>query len=316
MRRHSGLVDLARIIEEVSEHDASDTVTPDRKKKVNKLLAGIAQPLKPGAVRNLEGDKLNTPQELLALVNLNGDRFGPYFAMPIDEPSDHFNMTGVGSQATNRTAVFKPENIVLLADGVCGSTCSLFSYLMIHQKNISTTVIGGRPRLGPMQPVAGSEGAGFMYMQNMSDTARLAFELASPELQREIKAKKDSDLVTLAEGYAVRRGSGTVNSKNNFSPHDPATPLQFLYQPANCRLFWTRQMISDPELVWKRTVDGTWTDPSGVCVEGSRVLAGKASAVGYTQTEEEKGGRVVKRDGMRLVEMMQNTIFSESHTNK
>jgi hypothetical protein len=187
---------------------------------------------------------------------------------------------------------------------------------MIHQKNVSTTVIGGRPRLGPMQPIAGSEGAGFMYMQNMSDTARLALELASPELQREIKAKPDSNLVTLAEGYATRRGSGTVNSKNNFSPHDPMTPLQFLYQPANCRLFWTRQMISDPELVWKRTVDGTWTDPGGVCVEGIRVLAGKASAVGYNQTEKEKGGRVVKRDGLRLVEMMQNTIFSESHTNK
>jgi hypothetical protein len=314
MRLHSGLVDLARIVEEVSEYNTSDA-TPDRKKKIHKLLSDIAQPLKPGLARNLEGQKLNTLKELLDPVTLNGDRFGPYFTMPMDEPSNNFNMTGVGSQAANRTAVFEPKNIVLLTDGVCGSTCSLFSYLMIHQKNISTTVIGGRPRLGPMQAIAGSEGAGFMHMQNMTDTARLALELASPELQKELKAKKDSNLVALAEGYALRRGSGTVNSKNNFSPHDSTTPLQFRYHLANCRLFWTRHMISGPELTWKRTVDGTWTDPDRFCVEGSRIGADVLSAAVADQAGKKKGDGVVKRDGLRLVELMHNNISSGWHTN-
>ncbi|RKU41565.1 hypothetical protein DL546_003765 [Coniochaeta pulveracea] len=298
MRLQMGLLELARVVSEVSGDSLSDP-TPERKKKVQKLLSGIGRQVKPGASQNLEGHTFNNIKEILAPVDLNGDRFGPYFSMRYDEPSNNFNLTGVGSQATNRTAVFEPENIVLLTDGVCGSTCSLFAYLMTYQKNISTTVIGGRPRLGPMQPIAGTEGAGMIHMQNLTDTARLAMELASPELQKVFKTDEYGNLVALAEGYAVRRGNGTVNFKNNFAPHNHTTPLQFLYHPANCRLFWTREMISDPELTWKRAVDGTWTDPEEVCVEGSRVMTGET---------------VGKRDRVGVMEIIQNTIFGDAKT--
>lgn len=68
-----------------------------------------------------------------------------------------------------------------------------------------------------------------------------------------------------------------MNGKNAFVRSDAETPLQFLYQPANCRFFYTPEMVHGPELVWKRTVDATWTDPVMFCVEGSRVVTNESA---------------------------------------
>lgn len=83
----------------------------------------------------------------------------------------------------------------------------------------------------------------------------------------------------LAEGYAIQRSAnpvtspGSINFRNAFAPSDSKTPLQFLYEPANCRFFYTPQMINTPELVWKYAVGATWTDAAHFCVQGSRVQA-------------------------------------------
>lgn len=80
----------------------------------------------------------------------------------------------------------------------------------------------------------------------------------------------------LAQGYAVKRAldptsPGGVNFKNAFAPSDSQTPLQFLYEAANCRFFYTPEMITSAELTWRYAVNATWTDPATYCVEGSMV---------------------------------------------
>lgn len=168
--------------------------------------------------------------------------------------------------------MFAPENVVILTDGTCGSTCTLFSYLAIMQNNVKTIAVGGRPVTGPMQSMGGVEGAQVFELEDISRAAVATLILATPEQQTTMS---QGDTGILAEGYALARAAtpgaaGAVNGKNAFSHTDAQVPLQFLNQPANCKFFYTKEMILGPEDTWKRAVDAAFTNPDQFCVEGSQ----------------------------------------------
>jgi hypothetical protein len=224
----------------------------------------------PGGVYAPDGTNLTTVDAILDPVIIKGDRFTAYAYTPLNETSDVFNISGTGSRSNLPPAVFAPEDVVLLTDGTCGSTCTLFAYLMIQQLDVKATVVGGRPKTGQMQSVAGVEGAQVFFLPSLQSAATAVLTL-QPDLNQ-----TDSELALLDEGYALRRAAnpanpGGVNGKNAFMKADADTPLQFLYQAANCRFFYTKEMLFGPGEVWKRAVDATWTDPAAFCVEGSRV---------------------------------------------
>jgi hypothetical protein len=54
--------------------------------------------------------------------------------------------------------LFASEDIVMLFDGSCGSTCAIFAQAMKSQGGVRSIAMGGRPQTGPMQAVAGSKG--------------------------------------------------------------------------------------------------------------------------------------------------------------
>ncbi|KAL8415292.1 hypothetical protein RB594_006225 [Gaeumannomyces avenae] len=95
-----------------------------------------------------------------------GDYLSAYQRTPLNDTSSSFNLTGTGSRSNPPAAVFAPENVVLLTDGTCGSTCTLMAYLLIKQAGVRATVVGGRPRDGVMQSVAGVEGAQVYRMES------------------------------------------------------------------------------------------------------------------------------------------------------
>lgn len=229
--------------------------------------------LLPGGVYSA-GNRVNytSTQQIISPVMLHGDSFTSYQSTPQNQTDSQFNLTGVGNRANPPPAVFTPENVVILTDGFCGSTCTLFTYLMIMQNNIKTVAVGGRPQTGPMQSVGGVEGAQVFDLEDIGQAASAAFFLATPEQQSQLN---NSELGILAEGYVLDRAAqpgaaGAVNGKNAFSHTDAQTPLQFLNQPANCRFFYTKDMIYGPEAVWKRAVDAAFNDPNQFCVEGSQ----------------------------------------------
>ena len=52
------------------------------------------------------------------------------------------------------------------------------------------------------------------------------------------------------------RSNGAVNSLDNLSRGDPtATPLEFVYEAADCRLFYTRESFFSPIPLWEMAVD-------------------------------------------------------------
>ncbi|KAL2758920.1 hypothetical protein ACRALDRAFT_1080546 [Sodiomyces alcalophilus JCM 7366] len=219
-------------------------------------------------------------EEILGPVELRDDSFTAYQQMPLNASTSAFNLTGVGARSNPPPAVFAPEDVVLLTDGTCGSTCTLFAYLATLGLGIKTVVQGGRPQPGPMQAIGGVEGAQVFFFNDIQADAAAVLAL-DPEAGT--RAGSDA-LQVLMEGYAIRRASnplvaGAVNGKNAFMAADASTPLQFLWQPADCRVYYTWETLRDAEAAWRVAVDATWRDPQGICVEGSRGAANRTEGV-------------------------------------
>jgi len=74
--------------------------------------------------------------------------------MAMEAYDDGFMVYGYGSRTTNVTRPpYAAEDIILLTDSLCASTCALFVEMMNHQAGVKTVVAGGRPSYGPMQAV-------------------------------------------------------------------------------------------------------------------------------------------------------------------
>lgn len=270
MRLTDSLADIARITDGVP-NDFQPTTADEQQGLQLLTQSAIISNLVPGGVFSPDGQMFATVDDIIAPVKLKGDTFTAYQNTPLNMTDSTFNLTGVGNQADPPPAAFDPDNVVILTDGNCASTCTIFSYLMIMQMGVRSVAVGGRPQKGPMQSIAGVEGAQVFSMNDISDTSAGVLSLAPADQQEELRGGM---LGTLAEGYALSRAStpssgGSVNGKNAFSSTNSQTPLQFLYQPANGRFFYTKEMVSSPEATWKRAVDCAWTNPDAFCVDGS-----------------------------------------------
>ncbi len=53
---------------------------------------------------------------------------------------------------------FEKDNVVVLTDGVCGSTCTVFAGLMAREAGVRTIFLGGRPMNAPMQAIGAVKG--------------------------------------------------------------------------------------------------------------------------------------------------------------
>ncbi|KAI1388675.1 uncharacterized protein F4822DRAFT_253115 [Hypoxylon trugodes] len=260
MRLSESLTNISHIFANMSEEEQEQAVNSSL--AIGSLLAvDLYRP---------QGKKFDTVDELLTPVTLQGDEFTAYFRQPTRQTG--FTLTGTGDRSNPPPAVFKPENVVLLTDGNCESTCTIFSYLMLFHENIKTVTVGGRPETGKIQSIGGTEGSQVLQFSYITTLASQALDLVTDQTQSE--QLRNSELGVLAEGYAPSRAvsksnSGAINFKNAFAPNDANTPLQFLYEPANCHFFYTSDMIYGPELVWQYAVNATWTDPDTYCVKGS-----------------------------------------------
>lgn len=54
---------------------------------------------------------------------------------------------------------YRPDDLLLVGDGVCASTCATFVHLMTNAGGVRTVAFGGRPGPGPMQIMGGVRGA-------------------------------------------------------------------------------------------------------------------------------------------------------------
>ncbi|KAF2119140.1 hypothetical protein BDV96DRAFT_487670 [Lophiotrema nucula] len=224
--------------------------------------------------------------------------------------SDDLNMdiTGYRTRANklNKNQPFDSDKIVLLQDGACGSTCAVFSEFMKTQGGVQQVVVGGKPETGPMQGVSGSKGAQVYTFTQVQQEAATAY-INLPD-QQEALNETDLGALVFANRPLYRSAyqesgmtSSVVNLRDNIRKgDDTVTPLEFVYEAADCRLFYTTDMVRDVEAVWKKTVDARWGDAEKTCVDGS--TKDKSSLSGGAPTDGgKKKSAAVKIGGGTMV---------------
>ncbi|KAI0397100.1 hypothetical protein F5Y17DRAFT_417177 [Xylariaceae sp. FL0594] len=246
----------------------------------------------------------NTVNNWRADLNDTGARFASYedkFGSPGDEFTDMMqwdpsnpaitrlafgtDITGYGARGTQNFTT-RPfggaENVVLLYDGYCASTCTIFSQFMRHDAGVKSVAMGGRKRPGRIQGVGGVKGAQvypFSLLSGMRDVARTYTE--DETLVRQLDKLDDT--------YVRGRGphpEGVVNVRDAFLRSElqegREVPTQFVTELADCRLFWTEPMLEDAAEIWKAAATAAFK--GGKCVAGGIEMKPSISAVGEAQS--------------------------------
>ncbi|KAI5196320.1 hypothetical protein E4T38_08569 [Aureobasidium subglaciale] len=183
---------------------------------------------------------------------------------------------------------FATENIVLVYDGYCASTCTIFSELMRQQAGVKTIALGGRPNYNEIQGVGGVKGTNDYPWSYILSAITEAFTYANGTHQEELNK-------TALGGYSqlplYRSSSGpVVNSRDGIREGDvEETPLQFVYEATDCRIFYTPAMVVDQSAVWRTVADTVWGG-GNACVAGSNTFYGNKT---------KRDGGVMRMHGIR-----------------
>lgn len=173
--------------------------------------------------------------------------------------------------------------MILLTDGQCSSSCTTFGHLMKWQGKVKSVTMGGRPQTGPMQYVGGVKGSQVFNLPDLLLYVGGFYQLAD---NASIKTANTTGLKTLLElgdyvqlRSAIPVGAGaseavTFNLENSIAEGDATTtPLQFVYEAADCRLWWQAGDLLQITNVWERVAANAFglngTKVFGQCVDGS-----------------------------------------------
>ncbi|KAI0143112.1 hypothetical protein GGR57DRAFT_484585 [Xylariaceae sp. FL1272] len=200
----------------------------------------------------------------------NGDNFTNVFQWNLSNPLDTsnatfgegYNVTGYNDR-TNFTRPFGgPENIVLLFDGFCASTCSLFAQFLKWDAGVQSIAVGGLPQVGPMQGVGGVKGA-----QDYD------FSEVLSRIQRASTMTNDTTLLAEFGRYTSypmdRADDAHIGVKDEILPQNllDGTPAQYVAEYSDCRLYFTADMHEDITNLWKAAASAAFN--GGDCAYGS-----------------------------------------------
>ncbi|KAM7207189.1 hypothetical protein V8F20_002455 [Naviculisporaceae sp. PSN 640] len=185
-------------------------------------------------------------------------------------------ITGYGALA-NESQPFRAEDIILLYDGTCASTCTLASEMLRIQAGVKSVAMGGRPKPGRIQGVGGVKGAQVLQYASIRYYAQSYLENAQSDAQRR-ELDRFTDLPIL------RSTSAAVNVRDQILRGNvrDGVPAQFVKEEADCRLYWTPAMLIDVSEIWKAV--------AGVAWNGAKCNAGALSGV-YGKEGESAGRR-------------------------
>lgn len=204
--------------------------------------------------------------------------FQTNYTDPIASQQSGFNI--YSQEIANTATPFPATNIILLTDGYCASTCTVFMEHMKNQGNVQSIVIGGRPQTGPMQAVGGIKGSqvfdgNVMYSLIQQFDEPDNYEVVPKDVQTRVNS---SSIWNSFDYYPLLRTVGAaraqdlsgglssfgVNGRNHFRIGDTTnTPLQYVYEAADCRIWYTPQILYDPIHLWKRVADIAFHNRTG-----------------------------------------------------
>ncbi|KAE8351275.1 hypothetical protein BDV28DRAFT_23233 [Aspergillus coremiiformis] len=189
--------------------------------------------------------------------------------------TDDNPISGYGGHSSGPlTQPFKAQDIIIMTNGRCASTCTMLAGLL-KQQGVRSIVFGGRPRTGPMQALGGNKGGQYWslatishYVEKARSIAMTATETGSPILTAEELARFIELAPPSLSEFPLRidsRGGSGVNFRNEYGEGDARTPLHFVYEAADCRLFFTAENYILPGSLWVAAAEAMFGDAP--CVE-------------------------------------------------
>ena len=213
------------------------------------------------------------------------------------------NVTGPSNETR-----WKPENVILLTDGYCASTCSIFAELLTHEAGVKTVVFGGRSNANKIQAIGGVKGANIYAWTYIRSFSQEAIDL-NETLQDSVLKEYNSSLVinrAWANGLNVR---DAVRKDD-----DSGIALQFKYEEADCRLYYTPEMTVSALAIWKAAADAQWNNSSRCIGNGGYHSPSndKRASQGKTTALSPSGSRINSIEALRQLRSFENTFSIET----
>ncbi|KAI1080552.1 hypothetical protein F5B20DRAFT_103371 [Whalleya microplaca] len=220
---------------------------------------------------NRTNENFTSFDDKFAPQEFGGDTYTNLFQWNFNDPLNTINATyGFGTDITgyrsrqNFTRPFGgPENVVLLFDGYCASTCTLFSEFLKSNAGVKSIAMGGRPtKEGLIQGVGGVKGSQSYSFDDVWQNAQVA-----------LLHTNDSDIIERLNSYTTyvseRSTAASLNVKDQIlhSHIEDGLPAQFVVEESDCRLWWTAPMITDIAELWKAAATAAFK--GGKCAYGS-----------------------------------------------
>ncbi|KAF5371801.1 hypothetical protein D9758_003452 [Tetrapyrgos nigripes] len=130
-------------------------------------------------------------------------------------------------------ALFDGSKVVIVSNGRCASSCSLFSITMSKEEGSKTVVLGGRK--GVEQEYCGTVGG------QSTDFSTIAGELQAAGLQDN----------PLAPPNLLVKGTQGITWRLAFGVNDPTQPEEWQDHPATLNLPLTAELVNNPLAIWK-----------------------------------------------------------------
>ncbi|KUJ17685.1 uncharacterized protein LY89DRAFT_747417 [Mollisia scopiformis] len=173
---------------------------------------------------------------------------------------------GANPAPANASPPWAAEDIVLLSDGICDSSCALFMEMMHHEAGVRVVAAGGLPTTGPMQAPSGSRGASDYDVSILDANIDFAQQILQSD-----NSPEQNFLPNRTTAMDVFVTYADINLRDQVRRNE-TIPLQFAYEAADCRIFYTPKTIYNYTALWQYTADAIWSTPS-LCVQGSTGFA-------------------------------------------
>jgi hypothetical protein len=190
-------------------------------------------------------DQYTTPQRW----NLNDSYITEYSGLT--------QMTGYGLASLDIS--YSKDDVVIMYDGTCASTCTIFSEFMRQQVGVQVIAMGGRPNDDIIQAVGGTKGANNWGWSDLMTTALDLYARSDPAMRAQWQQGEMAQLNSYLPFKRTYDGNPQLNMRDAVREGDDSgVPLQFKYEPADCRLYYTADMMIDMGAMWRAAADAKW----------------------------------------------------------
>ena len=189
--------------------------------------------------KNENGSSITSWDQLYNPTTVNNDNFTALHQWALNSTfwTNPLQITTFGDRTNWTTPPFKAEDVIMITDGFCGSTCSVFAELMRTQAKIKSYTFGGRPdNTGPMQAVGGVRGGNVLTWVELATFVGLATNFTTkdpfpddatkipPDVETQINDVRSFLLTSLLPPNSIPTTADMISPHSSSTPNTPPPP--------------------------------------------------------------------------------------------